>query len=174
MKKSLICLGTTVLLLTSAFAESGNVYAKGNNEKKLSETYEINWTEAWEEVENLNESTGFGSTNTPGEIGVFAYGDLASGSTGVAAATISSVESTGKTTGKILSTVTSATTSIQNVRLDKTVYGSKGIAIGKFTSSSTAAINLSSTYSLYVGLSIHTATNSGVLFESKTAANRFY
>ena len=50
----------------------------------------------------------------------------------------------------------------------------KKIAIGKLTATSEAALGRNSSSNVYTGLTIHTATNSGVLYEARTTKSNAY
>ncbi|MBO0994149.1 hypothetical protein [Bacillus sp. SD088] len=173
MKKKTAHLCFAVTLFTSTFLVGGNVFAQTG--EQLTDEYEINWEEVWENTENLNASIDFGSVSDPNGITTFAkWGELAEGKTAVSTRS-GGVFSKGTTKGKIISTVVSATTSIKNRRLATGNNGPKKTAIGKFTATSEASVNLAGGgVSPYQGVTIHTATDSGVLYESRTAAMNVY
>ncbi|MGR9049749.1 hypothetical protein ACQ4XT_14090 [Halobacillus faecis] len=176
MKRKLIsAMGVT--LIASAAISTG-VGAAESTGKDLSEDnqktqqYTINWESEWEKAEDLNESVEFGnaSATSGGQFqgAASSWGSLATGSTNVASDYLSdAVSSTGTSKGKVYTTVTSATTSLKNTSSGYTVNGDKSTAVAKFTAESTAEM-IGSFNTVYSGLTIHTATDSGVLYEART------
>jgi hypothetical protein len=165
-------LATSILSLGIVFAGTSNVFAAETNSKEPT----INWDNVWESVDSgtqLPSTTNFGSQSpVDGEISLMAWGDLASGSTALSLDS-GKVKSTGKTKGKVLTTVTSATTSL---RLSGMGYitGPKETAIAKFTATSVVSTNNPSGTQTFEGLTIHTATDSGVLYEARTYDSKSY
>ncbi|TCI59072.1 hypothetical protein [Exiguobacterium sp. SH0S2] len=93
--------------------------------------------------------------------------DLAEGSSSISGTT-TKVNSSGKTKGLKITTTTSVTNSVKNHDTNKIVAGSKSMAIAKFTCNSSASIANTSKKQRYSSLSIHTATNQGVLYSKNT------
>lgn len=171
MKKvTLLVVGA--VFCTGVITSGSTVFASEINED-LTKNYEINWDDAWDDVDVLDESTNFGSSSDPNSFGTRAYGDLATGNTSLSS-TSTLVKSTGTTKGKILSTVTSATTSLRNVSQGYTASGSKKTAVGKFTATSELSLTRAKTKYVYTGLTIHTATNTGILYDSRTLKSGTY
>ncbi|MDT0150338.1 MULTISPECIES: hypothetical protein [Priestia] len=170
--KKITGLGFACVLLVSPFLATGNVSAAETG-KQLTEQYQINWDNAWENSDASNQSVDFGTSSNSQQISASGWGDLASGKT-VLSATTKTVSSKGTTKGKILTTVTSATTSLKNISLGLTQNGSKKIAVGKLTATSETSIGRNSKSNVYTGLTIHTATDSGVLYDSKTTKSNAY
>lgn len=158
----------TVLCLVAGFMFSAEDTASAAVTSNESPT--INWDEAWESVDynnNISDTTNFGSGSTNSEgISLQAWGDLASGSTSLSSGS-GKVTSTGKTTGKILTTVTSATTSLRISGMGY-ITGPKKTAVGKLTATSVVSTSNPSGSQSFEALTIHTATNSGVLYEART------
>uniref|UniRef100_UPI0039AF6B35 hypothetical protein n=1 Tax=Metabacillus niabensis TaxID=324854 RepID=UPI0039AF6B35 len=82
---------------------------------------------------------------------------------------VGKVQSTGKTTGKILTTTTSAQASIKNVDLGYTSYCERKIAVGKSSATSKCSFPLGASTQFFTGLSTHTATNNGVIYNAVTS-----
>ncbi|MFC0562358.1 hypothetical protein [Halalkalibacter alkalisediminis] len=169
--KKLLSLGVASILIVSPFISSQSAFAADLN-RKVTESYEINWDDAWKNVDSLNTIEHFGSSNDPNSIGIYSYGNLASGSTSLGISS-QGVTSTGKTTGKIISTVTSATTSLRNSSQGYGGTGPKKTAIGKLTATSEYTMSVVRG-NVFTGLTVHTATNSGVLYESGTSQSNVY
>ncbi|SDP17062.1 hypothetical protein [Halobacillus aidingensis] len=172
MKKKFIS-SMGVALLASAAITTGVGAAESNGEDVTkTEKYSINWESEWEKAEDYGDTVEFGNSNSTSE-GEFqaaasSWGSLSTGKTDVASNYITgAVSSTGTSKGKIYTTVTSATTSLKNTSSGYTVNGSKSTAIGKFTAESTAEMG-GVFNTVYSGLTIHTATDSGVLYEART------
>lgn len=169
MKKLPKIFVSTVLAL-SVLTTGTSAFAKDNT--NLTKDYEINWSEAWNNVDNLNEKQDFGSSNDPNSFSINSYGSLASGSTSLGVSA-KGVTSTGKTKGKVISTVTSATTSLRNLSKGITGTGPKKIAVGKLTATSEYTLPLIRG-NAYTGVTVHTATHSGVLYDAKTSSSNAY
>ena len=153
------------------FSLGSNVFAAEVND----ETPTINWEEVWNSVDLEGEPASvidFGSKSTGG-ISTYSWGDLAKGSTKLSPPTSGKVKSTGKTTGKILTTTVSATTSLRISGMSY-ITGPKKIALGKLTATSEVSTKDSSGNQAYEGLTLHTATDSGVLYESETYDSNIY
>lgn len=181
MKKKLF--SSLGLALFASVTITAGVSAETSEDKALqtaeqnTEKFEVNWDKAWENADQLNSTTDFGTTNdsSSGKIQAAAssWGSLASGSTSVVSDFISgNVDSTGTSKGKVLTTVTSATTSVRDASTGVSVDGNKSTAVAKFTAESTASISAVS--GLYQGLTVHTATDSGVLYDSRTSDSTYY
>lgn len=84
------------------------------------------------------------------------------------------VNASGSTKGLKLTTVTSATNSVKNMNTGKITKGKKKTAVSKATSKSSVSINKSKKTSGYGSLTIHTATNQGVLYKRTTATFGVY
>lgn len=143
------------------FSSGGNVFAAEVDDESPS----INWEEEWSSVDSdnaISDNANFGSSNPYSR----AWGDLASGSTALSSGS-GEVTSTGKTTGKILTTVTTATTSLRISGMGY-ITGSKKIAVGKLTATSEVSTSNPSGSQSFEGLTLHTATDSGILYEAKT------
>ncbi|MDV2684464.1 hypothetical protein RYX56_08785 [Alkalihalophilus lindianensis] len=146
--------------------------AMASDAKELTENYEIDWSKAWDEVGSLSDKEEFGSLNDPNSFGTYSYGNLATGSTALGVSS-KGVTSTGKTKGKVISTVTSATTSLRNVSRGITGTGPKKTAIGKYTATSEYTMGLTRG-NVYTGVTVHTATHTGILYDQKTSASNAY
>ncbi|MET1180643.1 hypothetical protein ABG775_22180 [Peribacillus simplex] len=170
--KKVANLGFALVLGVSPFLMTGNASAEETNEQ-LTEEYQVNWDDAWEDTEESDDSVDFGTSSNSNLARASKWGDLASGKTALSPTT-KTITSEGTTKGKIISTVVSATTSIRNANLSLTKNGSKKIAIGKLTATSEAALGRNSSSNVYTGLTIHTATNSGVLYEARTTKSNAY
>jgi hypothetical protein len=154
-------------------AAAGNVSAAESN----NESPTINWDEAWSSVDsdnNISDATTFGTSSNSNGTGfsTLSWGSLATGSTALSSGS-GSVTSTGKTTGKVIGTVTSATTSLRISGMGY-ITGPKKTAIGKFTSTSQISTTNPSGKQTFEGLTVHTATDSGVLYQSRTYASGTY
>lgn len=163
---------SSLLVTGILLSTGGNVYAADMNSEGNAT---INWDQMWNDLDSgnsLGEQIDFGSSNAGTGIGISAYGDLASGSTALSSAS-GEVTSTGKTTGKTLTTTISATTSLRISGMGY-ITGPKKIALGKFTATSTIATTNPSSLQSFEALTIHTATNSGVLYEARTADSGSY
>lgn len=164
--------------VVAPFLAAGFVFSLGSNvfaAEVNDEAPTINWEETWDSIDSEGEPASvadFGSKSTGG-ISTYSWGDLAKGSTKLSPPTSGKVTSTGKTTGKILTTTVSATTSLRMSGMSY-ITGPKKIALGKFTATSEVSTNDPKGNQGYEGLTIHTATNSGVLYESKTYDSNIY
>jgi len=158
----------TVPLLVAGFILSpvgGNVTAA----ELENESPTINWDDVWSSIDsnsNLSNSISFGSISTGSDISTFIWGNLADAKTTLSSGS-GEVKSTGITKGKTLLTSTSATTSLRMSGMG-IITGSKGVALGKFTATSEVSTTNPSGLQSWEGLTIHTATDSGTLYESKT------
>lgn len=165
--------------ITVLFLVAGFTFSVGDNASAAvtsNESSTINWDEVWESVDynnNISDTINFGSGSTNSEgVSLQAWGDLASGSTKLSSGS-GKITSTGKSKGKILTTVTSATTSLRISGMGY-ITGPKKIAIGKLTATSEVSTSNPSGSQSFEGLTIHTATNSGVLYEARTHASGSY
>ncbi|MBU5266891.1 hypothetical protein [Virgibacillus proomii] len=80
----------------------------------------------------------------------------------------------GSTKGLKLTTVTSATNSIKNMTTNKIAKGKKKIAIGKRTAKSSSSLKATKKRNGNNSLTIHTATNQGVLYKRTTSTFSIY
>ncbi|CDQ20842.1 hypothetical protein SAMN05192559_10821 [Halobacillus karajensis] len=170
MKKSKLFSSLGIALLASVTISAG-VSADTDEGEQLTEQHEINWEDAWSNQKNLDASVEFGNsseTNGDGMARASSWGSLSTGKTDVSSNIITDkVSSTGTSKGKVYTTTTSATTSLRDVDTGYTVNGDKSIALAKFTAESSAEMSAAS-LNVYSGLTIHTATDSGVLYEART------
>ncbi|NER40504.1 hypothetical protein G3M54_04630 [Bacillus megaterium NBRC 15308 = ATCC 14581] len=79
-------LGFACVLLVSPFLATGNVSAAETG-KQLTEQYQINWDNAWENSDASNQSVDFGTSSNSQQISASGWGDLASGKTVLSATT---------------------------------------------------------------------------------------
>lgn len=86
----------------------------------------------------------------------------------------SKINASGTTKGLKLTTVTSATNSMKNMNTGKIKKGKKKIAVGRATSKSSTSINKPKKTRGYGSLTIHTATNQGVLYNRTTSTFGVY
>lgn len=175
MKKLPLFVLTGALSL-SVFLGGGNVSAQTSEQGQLlTEQHTINWEQLWDNSSLLPKTTSIGVANvsSPGAIQLASYGSLATGSTAVSG-TSSAVKSTGKTTGKVVTTVVSATTSLRDVAHGITSQGGKRMAVAKFTATSTTELANTTGSTPYTGLTVHTATDSGVLYSSATGNTKAF
>ena len=166
---------SAVLLTTTLLGFGGEATFAKNSDRQLTESYQVNWEEIYSiPEENHSDTITFGSAvNKKSDYSTAAWGDLATGSTKISFSA-SGIKSDGSTKGKVLTTVTSATTSVRNMSTGVIKTGEKGIAIGTLTSSSSVTMSKSSAVTGYSGRSVHTATNSGVLYEAYTSDANVY
>lgn len=105
----------------------------------------------------------------------FIIKDLASGKTSLSYnKDKKKVTSTGTTKGKIYTTTTSATTSVGTVKGGIAKKGSKAIKLAKFTATSKASMKKKAKKTKYAGITIHTATYMGSLYERKSGKATSY
>lgn len=152
----------------------GSAYAAETGLVK-SESPTIDWDKSWDNVDSGNfhdNVVDFGSSSDGADIGARAYGDLATGTTALSSAS-GKVTSTGTSKGKVISTTTSATTSLRMNGLGY-IVGPKKVAVSKFTATSTVSTTNPSGTQSFEGLTVHSATNSGILYEAKTYDSKNY
>ncbi|ANB56185.1 hypothetical protein GFC29_2383 [Anoxybacillus sp. B7M1] len=157
-------IAVSFLTASIIFSGTGSAFAADENEGST-----INWDQDWHLVDsgiNIPNEVDFGNLNTEKSFSVASWGDLAKGSTALSADS-TKVTSTGKTTGKVWLTVVSATTSLRISGMSY-ITGSKGTAIGKLTATSQVSTSNPSGSQSFEGLTIHTATDSGILYEART------
>ncbi|UOQ83598.1 hypothetical protein [Gracilibacillus salinarum] len=169
MKRSKIISSIGIAFVSLTLFSTG-VSADTNENEKLTEEHQINWETEWNSKGDLDSSIEFGSVSgSGGQVSSRSWGSLSTGKTNTSSDYVNNtVTSTGTSKGKVLTTVTSATTSVKDVNTGVSVNGDKSTAIAKFTAESTATIPAISLNS-YWGLTIHTATDSGILYEARTA-----
>ncbi|AIG25197.1 hypothetical protein EGH10_07840 [Brevibacillus laterosporus] len=170
MKRIMTVLSLSALLVIPT--TGGNVLASESNElsleRNVTENYEVDF-EKWptsdlsSEIE-LSVNVYTNSFSSQG----FDFKSLATGKTKLSSSD-SEVKSTGKTKGKTLSTVVSATTGLFK---DGESLGEsdKAIAIGKLTATAEKSY-FSNKWkkNKFEGVTVHTATYDGVLYDDATA-----
>lgn len=168
-----------ILSLTLATTFLASSFMGTSASAQSTEDYKINWDSVWENVETLSDEVSFGGSNEPADestITPFSYSTYATGSTSLSKSTAdNTVTSTGKTTGKTSSTTVSATTSIKR---GATILGesSKKIAVGKSTATAKFSVTHRSFTGTtpYAGLTVHTATSGGVLYDKASTKSATY
>ncbi|WP_424475397.1 hypothetical protein [Oceanobacillus kimchii] len=143
------------------------------SDEQLTKDHVVNWNNVWEEVDQNQPSQeiDFGSTVDPSSIGVKKWGELSTGKTAMSKNLLKfTATSTGTSKGKVLTTTTSATTSVRDNNSGKTTNGPKKMAVAKFTAESTASRNYTmGTANSFTGVTIHTATHDGILYDARTS-----
>lgn len=160
--------GVAGFLSISVFLNGGTASAQTTDEQ-ITENFSIDWDDVWENADNLNPEVNFGVVDSQSR----SLGSLATGSTAVSLSG-TAVLSTGKSKGRLLTTVTSATTSLRDVANGITSNGGKRMAVGTFTATSTTRLANTSGKSPFTGVTIHTATDSGKLYSSTTGNTKAY
>lgn len=160
--------GIAGFLSMSLFLNENTTLAQTMDEQ-TTEDFSINWDDVWENADDLDSEVDFGVVNSQSR----KRGPLAKGSTKVSLSG-KSVVSTGKSKGRILTTVTSATTSLRDVAYGITSNGGKRMAVGTFTATSTTRLANTSGKSPFRGITIHTATDNGKLYSSSTGNTKAY
>lgn len=178
MKKILGLTLATTLIVSPFLGDS----ASAATPDEITSNYKIDWEKAWENQSSYNSVIDFGSdsSNSSDGSGISAtatsFDILATGSTSLAKSTAdNTVTSTGKTTGKNTTTTISATTSLKR---GSTILGqsSKKISVGKTTATAKYSVTHRSFTgtTAYAGLTIHTATNNGILYDAATTKSASY
>lgn len=178
MKKFFGLTLATALIASPFFGSS----ASATTSDELTSNYEIDWEKAWANQSNYNSVIDFGtdSSNSAEGTGISAaatsFKNLATGTTSLAKSTTdNTVTSTGKTTGKNTTTNISATTSLKR---GSTLLGqsSKKVSVGKITATAKFSVTHRSFTGTtpYAGLTIHTATDSGILYDAATTESANY
>lgn len=169
--KKYLALGMVGALSLSIFASGGTASAE-SVEDQLTENFTINWDEIWENTntDDLKEEVEFGTNSLSRSMD-----SLAIAKTALSLESDGYVLSTGTTKGRILTTTTSATTSIRDVANSFQKDGGKRMAVGTFTATSTARMgNTPGVVSPYTGLTLHTATDNGKLYQTSTGRTIAY
>lgn len=154
--------------------EKANTEEIQNKNMELTKNFDPQLEKAFEEM--------FQSGNTESvtydlkvPVGGFIIKDLASGKTSLSYnKDKKKVTSTGTTKGKIYTTTTSATTSVGTVKGGIAKKGSTAIKLGKFTATSKASMKKKAKKTKYAGITIHTATYMGSLYERKSGKATSY
>ncbi len=140
----------------------------------------IDWEREWEAIDSgkkYEENVNFSSTEgEEGELGTLAFRLYATGSTSISAGG-STMSSIGKTSGKVIGTVVTATTALRADKgAERYAQGPTKTAIGKLTATSTATLNRYPVVGPvnYEGLTVHSATRSGFLYEKRSAMTGSY
>lgn len=150
----------------SAFAEeTSQVPAK---DQALTENYTVNIEDIHSDIEfpeanNTMKAASFNVVNVP----MVKIVDLAKGTSSLSSKD-GKIKAAGKTKGLRLTTTTSVTNSIKNHDSGKIIAGKKSMAISKFSCNSSSSMKKTKKKHKYSSLSIHTATNQGVLYSKKT------
>ncbi|KYC86317.1 hypothetical protein B4102_4080 [Heyndrickxia sporothermodurans] len=151
-------------------------------DQNVTENFNPNFDQIYKNVKFLDKTVNFGyqsGTENLGEVSTFAssFKKLATGTTNVSLISASGyqqIQSKATTKGKTLTTTTSATTALY-VDGKKVGQGKKGTAIAKFTAKSTYSTAAGPSYSRkWQGVSVHTATSGGVLYNAETADTYTY
>ncbi|MEK4967509.1 hypothetical protein MKX29_07440 [Cytobacillus sp. FSL R7-0696] len=173
MKSKALTIGLASVFSLSIFTNGGQASAQSMDEQ-LTENHTVNWEEIWSNVGDYSEEVEFGNVSPhEGGIELLSMGSLATGSTAVSLSG-STVKSTGKSKGRILTTVTSATTSLRDIAKGYTSQGGKRMAVGTFTANSTTTLGNSKGKSPFTGVTVHTATDNGKLYSSQTGNTKSY
>jgi hypothetical protein len=177
MKKVYSLIGAALLASTIA---GGNAYASENS-TKANEEYQFNWDEAWENLETdpnyYPNTVSFEGTVNNGSIGIQAasFDEYAKGSTALRYYNLY-VYSKGVTAGESLWTTTSALTGIKNTDQSNIVtYGPKDTAIAYGDAVSEAKrkyIPLDGDF--FIGMTVHTATMNGAIYEKATSDSSWF
>ncbi|MGI8382534.1 hypothetical protein ACR0S4_28615 [Priestia megaterium] len=170
--KKLLIFGLVSALSASVFMGGGNASAQTSAEQ-MTEDYTINWDSVWDNLDTYKEEVNFGNASDPSSVSASGLGSLATGSTGLSS-TSTAVTSTGKTKGRVLSTYTSATTSVRDIVHAVTSNGGKRMAVGTFTATSKASIGNFSGKTPFSGVTVHTATSKGKIYSSNTGNTKAF
>ncbi|MEF7566045.1 hypothetical protein V4V35_23930 [Bacillus infantis] len=174
MKKIYSFIGAALLASTIA---GGNAYAN----EPSTEEYQFNWDEAWDNVEKdpnyYPETVSFVAEDNggSGEIRTASFSEYAEGSTALRYYNLY-VYSKGITEGKHLFTTTSAYTGVRNNDVSGIkVYGKKGTAVAFGDAVSEARIKyIPLDVNFFTGMTIHTATMNGNIYEKATSDSEFF
>jgi len=154
----------------------GSVSAKEVSKKD----HKFNWDEAWENVEinpeyYPSDISFVGGTGDTSQVQTMSFSEYATGSTALRFYNYY-VYSKGVTKGESLWTTTSAYTGLRNVTQSGiTVYGERDTAIAYGDAISEAKrkyIPLDGNF--FTGVTVHTATMSGVIYEKATSDSEMY
>lgn len=176
MKKVYSFIGAVLLASTIT---GGNAYAKENKNTENVE-YQFNWDEAWKNIENdpnfYPNTVSFEGTNES-STGIQAAGfeEYARGETALRYYNLY-VYSKGTTYGESLWTTTSAYTGLRNVDQGGiTTYGAKDTAIAYGNAVSEAKRKyIPLDVNFFTGMTIHTATMNGAIYEKATSDSAWY
>lgn len=174
MKKIYSLIGAALLASTIA---GGNAYA---NETPKADN-QFNWDEAWENVENNPDyypsTVDFveAGSSDPSEIQTRSFSKYATGSTKLRFSNYY-VYSKGITNGQHLWTTTSAYTGLRNVDQGGiTVYGKRDTAIAFGDAVSEAKRKyIPLDVNFFTGMTLHTATMNGAIYEKATSDSEFF
>ncbi|WML39629.1 hypothetical protein RCG19_21035 [Neobacillus sp. OS1-2] len=177
MKKVYSLIGAALLASTIA---GGNAYAS-ENINTANEEYQFNWDEAWANVEKdpnyYPNSVGFEGTvsDNPSGIQTQSFDEYARGTTALRYANLY-VYSKGITYGESLWTTTSAYTGIKNTDQSNIVtYGKKGTAVAYMNAESEAKRKyMPLDANFFIGMTVHTATMNGAIYEKATSDSGWF